>query len=125
MDIQGHNRRNLYTIRKSLRASQTDAEIRLWYFLRAKRLLGMKFNRQYSVGPHVLDFYCHDLLLAIELDGGQHGTEEGRLHDSIRTNFLQERGITVVRFWNSEVFENIDGVLEHIAERIEQKDPPL
>ena len=77
----------------------------------------MKFRRQQPIAAYILDFYCDAAKLAIELDGGQHNTDAARRHDTIRTQFLSGRGVRVLRFWNHEVLEDLDAVLEaiHIA----------
>jgi very-short-patch-repair endonuclease len=95
---------------RALRRAMTDSEKTLWSRLRADRL-GVSFRRQHPVGPYVLDFYAPMARLAVELDGGQHGTETGIAKDAARTAWLAARGIRVLRFWNNQVFENIDGVL--------------
>jgi len=82
----------------------------------------MKFRRQHPVGNYILDFYCDEARLAIELDGGQHA--QSSKYDSQRTEELLKKGIRVVRFWNNEVLENLDGVLERIAEAIRIDLPP-
>src|SRR3989338_5263840 len=83
--------------RRILRKKQTDAEHKLWQRLRNKQVQGLKFYRQYGVGSYILDFYCPQRLLAIELDGSQHlATRE---YDNDRTAYLQRLGITVIRFW--------------------------
>jgi very-short-patch-repair endonuclease len=105
---------NLLTFARNLRQSSTDAEQHLWRLLRNRRLTGHKFRRQHPIPPYVLDFYCHAKKLAIELDGGQHNTDEARAHDEIRTRFLASRGIHVLRFWNDAVLTETDAVLEAI-----------
>lgn len=100
------------TTAKSLRTTGTDSEQRLWYHLRAKRLAGLKFRRQHPVPPYVVDFYCEELKLVIELDGSQHN----ELVDQTRTKFLQQQGLTVLRFWDNEVLQQLDAVLEAIVE---------
>jgi len=95
-----------------LRAHQTDAENLLWGLLRNRRLLGLKFRRQYPLEPYILDFYCHEAALAIELDGGQH--TEQQHYDQQRTAYLESHGITVLRFWNNEVLQQTESVLEKI-----------
>jgi very-short-patch-repair endonuclease len=105
---------------KRLRSEQTDAETILWSYLRGSRLEGYKFKRQHPVGKYVLDFYCSLCRLAIELDGGQHNEEEQRGKDQERTNYFRKLGIKVIRFWNHEVFENIDGVLEEIKMQLSE-----
>ena len=103
---------------RSLRRNQTDAEKKLWYHLRDRRLDGWKFRRQHSVGPYVLDLYCADAKLVIEVDGGQHDYDEHRNHDEKRTAYLISQGLNVMRFWNNEVMENTVGVLEAIREAL-------
>lgn len=100
------------TTAKSLRTTGTDSEQRLWYHLRAKRLAGLKFRRQHPVPPYVVDFYCEELKLVIELDGSQHN----EVVDQTRTKFLQQQGLTVLRFWDNEVLQQLDAVLEAIVE---------
>ena len=109
---------------RSLRENSTDAEQRLWYRLRDRQLLGCKFVRQLPVGPFVADFACRERDLIIELDGGQHGTGAGAIADNRRTEGLAEHGYRVVRFWNSDVLTNIDGVLQMIAEKLEKAPSP-
>jgi very-short-patch-repair endonuclease len=99
---------------RNLRQSSTDPEQLLWRHLRNRRLTGHKFRRQHPLPPYGLDFYCHAKKLAIELDGGQHNTDEARAHDEIRSSFLAEQGITVLRFWNDIVLTETDAVLEAI-----------
>jgi very-short-patch-repair endonuclease len=95
---------------KSLRRAMTDAERRLWQYLRAGRLAGFKFRRQHPVPPYVVDFCCIEAALAVELDGSQHNA----LVDAERTRYLQAQGWRVVRYWNNEVLLQIDAVLEEI-----------
>lgn len=101
---------------KALRNNMTEAEKRLWAELRRRRLLGCKFRRQQPIGPYIVDFACLSLRLIVELDGGQHAREMA--HDKSRDRWLTEEGFTVLRFWNHEVFENIQGVLERIADEL-------
>jgi very-short-patch-repair endonuclease len=96
-----------------LRLNQTEVEKRIWFRLRDRRLFGIKFRRQAPVGPYIVDFLCREYSLIIELDGGQHAAAVGR--DDRRTDWLQAHGWRVIRFWNNEVIENIDGVLLKIA----------
>lgn len=86
--------------RRELRVHATDAERLLWRVLRMRLLVGLKFRRQHSVGPYIIDFYCADRQLAVELDGGQHFTVEGLDYDRRRTAYLAARGIRVLRFTN-------------------------
>jgi len=102
--------------RRELRRAATDAEQVLWRLLR--RFAGVKFRRQHPIGRYILDFYCADHGLAVELDGGQHFTDEGRAHDESRTEYLATRGVRVLRFTNRELFEEREGVLEAIRQAV-------
>ena len=106
--------KRLTRIARNLRAKSTDAENRLWYFLRGRRFEGAKFVRQFPIGPHVADFACRDAHLAIELDGGQHSAES----DAPRTQVIESFGYRIIRFWNNDVFENTEGVLETIRQEL-------
>lgn len=97
---------------RSLRNEQTDVEKRLWRELRNRQLDGFKFRRQHGVGPYIVDFVCIEAGLVVELDGGQHAEQAG--YDSRRSVFIEAAGYRVVRFWNNEMLENIEGVLERI-----------
>ena len=111
--------------RRELRRNQTDAEKAFWAQVRNKQFFGLKFSRQYSVGPYILDFYCPKKKLAVELDGGQHNLPDGREYDAERTAYLNAHGIEVLRFWNNEVLTNIEGVVEHLARKANPSCPPL
>jgi adenine-specific DNA-methyltransferase len=102
---------------RELRTELTDVERRLWFRLRDRRLFGWKFRRQVPIGPFIVDFACAEHRLIIELDGGQH--TETVDEDDRRTTYIEKRGWRVVRFWNSDVIENLDGVLEAITMEIE------
>jgi very-short-patch-repair endonuclease len=104
--------------RQELRRNQTEAEKNLWVHLQNRQLYGMKFFRQYSIGPYILDFYCPAIKLAIEVDGGQHIQCESREYDAVRSEYLKVQGIDVMRFWNHEVLIDINSILNRIAERI-------
>ncbi len=108
---------------RALRSQLTDAEQFLWSLLR-KEQLGVKFRRQHPLEPYILDFYCLEAKLAIELDGGQHNEDAARVYDDVRSEALKREGISVLRFWNHEVFQNTEGVLIRIVERIEALLPP-
>ena len=85
----------------------------------------MKFFRQYSIGPYILDFYCPTAKLAVELDGGQHNQSDKREHDVARSDYLKAQGIDVVRFWNNEVLLDIQSVLSKLELRVTPLHPPL
>lgn len=99
---------------RELRRNATDAEQTLWNALRDRQLAGLKFRRQHPIDRFILDFYCHEKRLAIELDGGYHAEDEQRIYDEERTTLLAAQGIKVLRFWNHEVLNNLEGVLEAI-----------
>ena len=102
------------TIARKLRRDQTDAERTLWARLRSKQLIGAKFRRQQPVGPYIVDFINFDSRLVVEIDGGQHNEEKMIHKDDNRTRWLRERGYRVLRFWDNEVLQNVDSVLEKI-----------
>lgn len=106
---------------KKLRNSQTDAEKRLWFFLR-KSDLGVKFRRQFAIGDYIVDFCSLEKRVVIELDGGQH--QQSKEADVARDKFLVERGYSVLRFWNHDVLENTKSVLEKIYTKISPTQPP-
>jgi len=111
------NRTKIKTARaRQLRRNSTDVEAILWSRLRGERFDGVSFRRQHPAGPYILDFYCAQLALVVELDGGQHNEKAQQVRDQERSNWLQMRGITVLRFWNNQVIENLGGVLERIKE---------
>ena len=103
---------------RSLRSKQTDAEQLLWGLVRDRRFAGKKFRRQHPIGRYTLDFYCHECRLAVEFDGGQHNDEETRSRDDMRSRFLREQGVRVVRFWNHDVFLQTESVLESLWDEV-------
>lgn len=109
-----HYNGRLKPFSRQLRSSMTDAEKLLWSRIRRKQLKGKQFYRQRIIGRYIVDFYCPRDKLVVELDGGQHYTEEGKMKDQVRDNFLRSKGLTVLRFSDREVFENLEGVLEVI-----------
>ncbi len=106
---------------RELRHNPTEAERRLWARLAARQLAGTRFNRQFPIGPFICDFVSRSARLIVEADGGQHADREK--DDRTRTEYLRSRGYRVVRFWNNDIIENIDGVVETI-ERILRTSPP-
>ena len=99
---------------QQLRKNMTDAERRLWSRIRGKQLKGSQFYRQKTIGDYIVDFYCPKAKLVIELDGGQHYTEEGKEKDEVRDNYLTGMGLQVLRFSDRDVLTQLDGVLEKI-----------
>jgi very-short-patch-repair endonuclease len=106
----------LTPVARKLRKNPTEAEKKLWALIRADQL-GVRFRRQYPVGPYVVDFYCSSARLIIEADGGQHNENSS---DMIRTAFLEGQGYRVLRFWNHDVLNNPEGVLERIREVLQR-----
>jgi very-short-patch-repair endonuclease len=109
--------------RKRLRNSLTAAEAVLWKSLQGRRLLEKKFRRQVSIGRYIVDFYCPECRLVIELDGAAHFSMTIDEYDGQRTMYLEEEGLRVIRFENEEIFEDIDTVLEKIKESLAIKVP--
>jgi len=107
--------------RKSLRTFATDAERKLWSKIRAKRFFNLKFRRQQSIDSYIVDFYCAEKKLIIEIDGGQHAKRKE--YDFARTVYLNSLGMTVMRFWNNEVLSDIDSVLEFIKTTLSLPSP--
>jgi very-short-patch-repair endonuclease len=103
---------------RSLRKRMTDAELILWSRLRAGQLEGFKFRRQHPVAPYIADFACVELKLIVELDGDTHGTPQELAHDARRTGFLEAAGWTVIRAFNIDVYQNLDGVLTQISDAL-------
>lgn len=107
-------KKRLTPVARGLRRRSTDAENRLWYYLRDRRFEGAKFLRQFPVGPHVTDFACREAHLAIELDGGQHLPEV----DAPRTEIIEAFGYRILRFWNNDALESTYAVLTVIRQEL-------
>jgi very-short-patch-repair endonuclease len=112
----------LKNFKKSLRKSQTDAEGILWYYLRNRNFQNHKFRRQHILCGYIVDFVCLEKKLVIELDGGQHA--ERNEYDLARTLKLEADGFQVLRFWNNEVLNSIENVLDIIDEKLNTPHPP-
>ena len=116
MDAISH-RTNLIdqkTLRQSLRNNATAPEAILWMALKGKQMEGLKFRRQFGLGPYVLDFFCPEIRLCIELDGGIHKTYEQSQYDDMRARFIESNHIKVLRFENDVVYRNIEAIREAI-----------
>jgi very-short-patch-repair endonuclease len=100
---------------RDLRRHSTDADVVLWKHLRDRRFAGLKLRRQHPCGPYILDVYCPEKRVAIELDGGQHFELAAQAYDARRTAFLLRQGIAVIRFPTDIVFRELTAVLECIA----------
>ena len=112
------NSRRQKAFRKQLRTFRTPAEARLWKSLHNRQLLGKKFRRQQSFGRYIVDFYCPECRLVVELDGGNHYSITRDRHEDERTKFLEELGLKVLRFENRDLLENLDCVLAAIMEEL-------
>ena len=106
---------------RRLRRDLTQAELRLWNRVRSRAIDGHKIVRQEPLGRYVVDFLCREKRLVIELDGGQH---EGNARDRVRDLLLREHNYRILRFWNNDVMNNMDGVLETIAGALQAEAPP-
>ena len=118
MEDEIHNRKGLKDLRCQNRSNLTPAEAELWKHLQGSKLEGRKFRRQHSVGNYILDFYCPQEKLGIELDGKDHFSDNGYERDEIRTAYLNSLHIRIIRFENKEVFEQLEGVLEEIRQNL-------
>jgi len=112
-------RKNIQLCRR-LRKNQTEAEKKLWVFLRNKQMVGVKFRRQFSIGDYIVDFYAPKYKLGIEADGGQHYEEEGKQKDEKRTRELGKLGVKVLRFSDIDILRDIEGVWEVIKGELEK-----
>ncbi len=101
---------------RTLRQNMTEAERRLWQRMRSHQIKGYKFRRQVPIGHYIADFVCHEARLIVEIDGGQHDRSSPR--EVERSGFLENQGYRILRFWNIEVLENLDGVHETIADEL-------
>jgi adenine-specific DNA-methyltransferase len=99
---------------RALRRDSTEAEKKLWSVLRNRQLNGLKFRKQVEIGSYIVDFLCPEKRLIIEVDGGQHAPER----DARRTAYLESQGFRIIRFWNNDVLENLDGVWTTIEESL-------
>ncbi len=103
---------------QDLRQAMTDAEHKLWYHLRNRRLAGYKFRRQVPIGCYIADFVCLNPKLIVEADGGQHLAQHH--HDKQRSAYLQQQGFAVLRFWNDEILTQTETVLQVIADKLDE-----
>ena len=101
---------------RKLRRNSTDAELKLWKAIRNSQIKNSRFRRQHIIGPFIVDFICPEKRLIIELDGGQHN--EQVLQDQERTLFLEKQGFRVLRFWNNQIFNEFESVLEKLHQSL-------
>jgi very-short-patch-repair endonuclease len=116
--------RELFEIIKDQRQNPTPAESKLWQELRRKNLSGFKFRRQHPVAGYILDFYCPKAKIGIEVDGEIHKQSSQIEHDKQRTEDLAAIGVKIIRFWNAEIMNDVESVLEKIVEVIERLKNP-
>ncbi len=110
--------KNVLTFARSLRKSQTCAESLLWKEIRSRRFAGFKFRRQQPIGPYIVDFCCFESKITIEIDGGSHAAEDAVEYDRLRTEYFRSLGLRELRFWNSDVFDNLEGTLLAIEQAL-------
>lgn len=115
-------RRDRKDLRRKNRNDMPEAEKIMWNYLRNRRLNGWKFRRQHSIGPYIVDFFCPDAKLVIEIDGDSHFGPEAEQYDAVREAHIQKQSIRVVRFTNTEIFNNIDEVIASLVFKL--GDPP-
>ena len=111
-----HNLKNA----KQMRSNMTPVESKMWQIIRGKRFQNLKFKRQVLIGNYIVDFLCEDKKIIIEIDGGQHNEEVNIQSDKNRTQYLENNGYKVLRFWNNEVMKDIDSVMEVIFREVEE-----
>ncbi|MCD6047991.1 MAG: uncharacterized protein K0S08_1638 [Gammaproteobacteria bacterium] len=103
---------------RELRRKATEREKELWHYLRDRRLQGYKFNRQFPIGPYIVDFVCRDKRLVVEADGSQHNSQKS--YDEKRTCFLEKMGYKVLRFENADIFQHLAKTLKTILMMLEK-----
>lgn len=102
---------NKYNLARNLRKNSTEQEGILWNILRRKQFHNLKFKRQEPIDKYIVDFVCYSKMLIIELDGGQHNEQKNIISDKERTKVLESFGYKVIRFWNNDINNNLEGVL--------------
>jgi very-short-patch-repair endonuclease len=121
--VRGQRNLMQKTNAKTLRKQMTDAERLLWKHLRNRQLVGCKFRRQHPIGPFIADFVCIEKRIIIEVDGSQHIAECEK--DTKRSDYLKEKGFRVLRFWNNEVLQENEAVLNAIILTVSEDFTPL
>lgn len=108
-----------YILARNLRQNQTPQEQKLWSILRNRQLCNLKFKRQYPIGNYIVDFVCKERKIIIEVDGGQHNSIDIIAYDEERTKYLKSLGFKVIRFWNNEIDDNMEGIYAKLKELLE------
>ena len=101
---------------RQLRNNMTSQELKIWSILKNRQFLGYRFLRQYCIGKYIVDFICREKKIIIEIDGGQHNQSDSIDYDNERTNYLSTKGYKVIRFWNNDIDNNIEGVYLKLKE---------
>ena len=109
---------NKTILARNLRKNSTIQERRLWNLLKNRQFHNLKFKRQQPIGDYIVDFICKEAKIIIEIDGGQHNEPENIEYDKTRTEYLNTLGYKVIRFWNNEIYENIEGVVLRLKKEI-------
>ena len=109
-----------YDIARKLRKNLTEEERKLWNLLRNRKFLNLKFKRQYPIYNYIVDFCCEEKKIVIEIDGGQHNEPENIEYDKKRTKIINSEGYKVIRFWNNEINENIEGVYLKLLDMLKE-----
>ncbi len=117
-----YNHKNFRDRRRELRNNQTPVEKILWKYISKNQIDGLRFLRQYGIGPYILDFYCPKIRLGIELDGDVHSQKEAKIYDKDREKYLDGLDINVIRFWDDDVLKNTKSVLDELLNKIKQLD---
>ena len=111
---------NKYINARNLRNNATLEERRIWNLIKNKQINGLKFRRQFPIGNYIVDFVCLKIKLIIEIDGGQHNETKQVEYDKNRTKFFESNGYKVIRFWNSDIYSNIEGVISELKRTIDE-----
>jgi very-short-patch-repair endonuclease len=123
MVSETYSAKNKKKLRRKLRNATTSAEAILWTYLQRRQLLGKKFRRQESIGRYIADFYCPECRVIVELDGAPHFEPDSDVYENERTTYLEGLGLSVIRFENQAIHNDIDGVLECIREALRNAPP--
>lgn len=113
---QGYSRH--LELKRKLRSEMTPAENKLWIRLRSKQLQNLKFRRQHGIGPYIVDFYCPEKKLVIEVDGDVHAELEQKAKDQEREDYLKKLGLQIIRYRNNDILQNLECVLEDLFQRV-------
>ena len=115
--VKQGDKRNL-DFKRKLRSEMTRAENKLWLWLRSKQFQNLKFRRQHGIGPYIVDFYCSERRLVIEVDGDVHAEEKQIAKDQERENYLKGLGLQIIRYRNNDILENLEGVMEDLFSKV-------